>query len=552
MANTLIQLKHSLVTNIPPTLNTAEPAYSFTSNTLFIGGSEGAVINIGGQFYTSQIDNATDNSTGNTLVLRDANGSASFNVITANTINATIDGVASEATKLETARFFNFTGDVDAVSSSFDGTANADFTLELTNTGVDSGTYGGATQIPVIVVDEDGRITSASNTSISTDLNVAADTGSNVISLGTDTLTFVGADGITTSIGPTDNVSFAVDNTVIRTTGNQNITGDFTITGNLNVIGGNAVSFNVSSLVIEDSLIQLAANNEFSDAIDIGFYGHYSDDAGATKRHTGLFRDTTSADKRFILFTNLVDADLDTSVATTVNVADPSFAVANLQANIIDGTVSNLSTAIVVGDGGTGRNTFTTGAIVIGNGTGNLLELSNTSSSGTYGNSGFVPVVTVDNYGRVSGVTVEEIKVTVEDLTGILPVVNGGLGANTFTTGEQVVYNGTNFVSLANVSTTGSATLSTSNTITSVTTDGYGRLTAFAATPIAIDTAQITTGILGVARGGTGANTFTTNGVLLGQGTSAITTASSSTEGHILTINSSGVPQFEMLAGGTF
>jgi hypothetical protein len=57
---------------------------------------------------------------------------------------------------------------------------------------------------------------------------------------------------------------------------------------------------------------------------------------------------------------------------------------------------------------------------------------------------------------------------------------------------------------------------------------------------------------LGVARGGTGANTFTTNGVLLGQGTGAFATVSSSTEGHVLTINGSGVPTFTMLSGGTF
>jgi hypothetical protein len=552
MANTLIQLKHSLVTDIPPSLNTAEPAYSFTSNTLFIGGADGAVINVGGQYYTSQIDNATDNSTGNTLVLRDADGSASFNVITANTISATIDGNSNTATQLETVRFFNFTGDVDSVAVSFDGTANADFTLELTNTGVSSGTYGGATQIPVIVVDEDGRITSASNTSISTDLNVAADTGSNVISLGTDTLTFVGGDGITTSIGPTDNVSFAVDNTVIRTTGGQTIEGTFSVAngdvtilnGNL-FVGGETISFDIENYRVNDPLILLANNNP-GNVIDIGFIGHYEDGSANTK-HTGLVRHVSS--NTFYLFEGYEPHIQETNL---LDINDPTLVISDLVANLKEGTVSNLSTAIVVGDGGTGQNTFTTGAIVIGNGTGNLLELSNTSSSGTYGNSGFVPVVTVDNYGRVSGVTVEEIKVTIEDLSGILPVVNGGLGANTFTTGEQVVYNGTNFVSLANVSTTGSATLSTSNTITSVTTDGYGRLTAFAATPIAIDTSQVTSGILGVARGGTGANTFTTNGVLLGQGTSAISTASSSTEGHILTINASGVPEFQMLSGGTF
>jgi len=540
MANTLIQLKHSVVTDIPPSLNTAEPAYSFTSNTLFIG-LEGAVINIGGQFYTSQIDDATDSATGDTLVRRDATGNASFNYITANIVG-TIEGIAAEATKLETARFFNFSGDVNDVAVSFDGTANADFDLELANTGVTSGTYGGSTNIPVITVDEDGRITSASNTSISTDLNIAADTGSNVISLSTDTLSFVGGDGITTSIGPTDNVEFAVDNTVIRTTGGQTIGGDLSVTGNLSV-SGNVTYFSAEDLVINDPIIVLA-NNNTGNVLDIGFVGKY---ANGEQKELGLVHH--AATDRFYLFTGYEGSVEETNV---LNIADPSIVTANLFTNIIGGRVYDLASAIEVADGGTGQTSFTNGSIIIGNGTGGLLELANTTSAGTYGNSGYVPVVTVDNYGRVSGVTVEEIKVTIEDLSGILPVGNGGLGANTFTTGEQIVYNGSNFVSLANVTTTGSDTLATSNTVTSVTTDGYGRLTAFAATPIAIDTSQITSGTLGVERGGTGANTFTTNGVLLGQGTGAITTASSSTEGHVLTINASGVPEFSMLSGGTF
>jgi len=465
MANTLIQLKHSVVTDIPPSLNTAEPAYSYTSNTLFIG-LEGAVINIGGQFYTSQIDSATDAATGGTLVRRDATGNASFNYITANILGS-IEGVAAEATKLETARFFNFSGDVDSTSVSFDGTANADFTLELTNTGVTSGTYGGSTNIPVITVDEDGRITSASNTSISTDLNIAADTGSNVISLATDTLSFVGGDGITTTIGPTDNVEFAVDNTVIRTTGNQTITGDFTLNGNL-IVQGNTTTYNVETFTVNDPII-LLANNNTDNVVDIGFVAHYVENAET--KHTGLVRNVAS--NTWYLFENYGPHIQDDHI---LNIADPTLVTSNLVTNIIGGRVYDLASAIEVADGGTGQTSFTAGSIIIGNGTGGLLELANTTSAGTYGNAAYVPVVTVDNYGRVSSVTVEEIKISMDDLDGILPVVNGG----------------------------------------------------------------------------TGANTFTTNGVLLGQGTSAITTASSSTEGHVLTINASGVPEFSMLSGGTF
>ena len=45
MANTPIQIKRSLTTDTPPSLNIGEPAYSYNSNTLFIGSrsSDGAI-----------------------------------------------------------------------------------------------------------------------------------------------------------------------------------------------------------------------------------------------------------------------------------------------------------------------------------------------------------------------------------------------------------------------------------------------------------------------------------------------------------------------------
>ncbi len=57
---------------------------------------------------------------------------------------------------------------------------------------------------------------------------------------------------------------------------------------------------------------------------------------------------------------------------------------------------------------------------------------------------------------------------------------------------------------------------------------------------------------IGVADGGTGASTFTTNGVLYGNSTSAIQVTSAGTDGQVLQANSSGVPVFAHIDGGTF
>ena len=59
-------------------------------------------------------------------------------------------------------------------------------------------------------------------------------------------------------------------------------------------------------------------------------------------------------------------------------------------------------------------------------------------------------------------------------------------------------------------------------------------------------------GTLAVGNGGTGNTALTANGVVIGQGSSALTTVFSSTEGHVLQISSGGVPTFAHLNGGSF
>ena len=65
MANTLIQIKRSLVTDVPSTLNIAEPAYSYSSNTLYIGAPDsiGSIV-IGGYKYVVRLDKAYAHANG--------------------------------------------------------------------------------------------------------------------------------------------------------------------------------------------------------------------------------------------------------------------------------------------------------------------------------------------------------------------------------------------------------------------------------------------------------------------------------------------------------
>ena len=84
-------------------------------------------------------------------------------------------------------------------------------TFDLEASGVTAGSYGSATAIPAITVDTYGRITAVTTSSISTDLSIAGDTGTDTISSG-DTFTFTGGTGISTSVA-SDTVTISLDAT---------------------------------------------------------------------------------------------------------------------------------------------------------------------------------------------------------------------------------------------------------------------------------------------------------------------------------------------------
>jgi hypothetical protein len=612
MANTVIQLKWSETTSTPTTLNVAEPAYSNSSNKLFIGLAGNQVVAIGGKYYTDIVDAATNLNTASTIVKRDASGNFS-----AGTITAALSGNATTATTWQTARNIGVSGDATGIVS-VDGSANANIPLTLASTGVTAGSYGSSTNIPTFTVDAKGRITAAANVALSTTFNFAGNTGTGTTSTG-GTITIVGQNGsgITTSFtDSTDTFGIGVDTTIVRSNTaitKQTIDGDIQISGNLTV-AGNVTSVNVQTLNIADPLIYLAANNYTSDVVDIGFVGNYFD--GSTQRHAGVYRH--AGDQQFYIFDNY-------TVEPDNNLIDPSHASfrlgtlhTNLTATTANATTASIGTLtltndLAVSEGGTGASSFTAGGIIMGNGTGALSVLANTGTAGTYANASHVPVITTDAYGRVSAVTNTAISISTTQITsGTLPIARGGTNQTTYTTGAMLQYDGTSISSLANTGTAG--TYANSAYVPVITTDAYGRVSAVTNTAIAIAVSQITSGTLGVTRGGTGLSSYTIgdivyasgtstlatlsdvatgnvlisggvatapswgkvgltthvsgtlavgnggtgntaltlNGVVIGQGSSALTTVVSSTEGHVLQINASGVPTFAHLSGGSF
>jgi hypothetical protein len=320
--------------------------------------------------------------------------------------DVTIDITASQVNDFSSS----VTSEIDSHVTGGTGLTYTNGTLDLDNTSVTAGSYGSSTEIPTFTVDEQGRLTAAGTASISTDLSIAGDTGSDTIALGSDTLTFTGGTGVTTSsssgtitieIGQdvdtdadvefssvaTDSIK-ASDGTTALTMSGANVT----VAGNLTV-SGTTTTVNSTTLTVTDPLVFVGNDNNTTDAVDLGIFGMY-DTSGSQDLYSGIFRDAT--DGKWKLF-----KDSQTAPTTTVNTGATGYTVAtlvaNLEGSLSGGTVSGLSSAIAVGDGGTGVTTLTANGVLFGGGTsaisatavgtaGQVLKSNGSGSAPSFGN----------------------------------------------------------------------------------------------------------------------------------------------------------------------
>lgn len=213
----------------------------------------------------------------------------------------------------------------------------------------------------------------------------------------TDVVTYVGK--VNTHILPSANVTYNLGNANERWSylyaGNVHsafgyITGNLEVGGDL-IVAGNLVTVNTSSLVVQDPLIYLAGNNYASDLVDIGFVGNYFD--GLNQRHAGVFRHADN--KEFYVFDNYQPEPNN----NVIDIANASFRLASLNAYLKSGGLQSnataititansslsvsvtantlaLTTALAANSGGTGINTVTNNAILVGNATNGYTQLS--------------------------------------------------------------------------------------------------------------------------------------------------------------------------------
>lgn len=238
----IIRIKRSSTSGNPATLGAGELAYSALADNgsnggdrLYIGmGTEtaGNAVNhviIGGKYYTGLVDAGGSGGTLNTSAksipvlsatgsidkwlvgnlqltgstLSSTNTNGDINITPNGTGKTIISNLYTDATTSLTEFIQDVAGGGIVDSAEIDATyddAAGTTSLALKTTGVTAGSYGSATAIPTFTVDSKGRLTAAGSVSVATTLNLTGDTGSDGISLLTETLAIVGGEGIDTAI----------------------------------------------------------------------------------------------------------------------------------------------------------------------------------------------------------------------------------------------------------------------------------------------------------------------------------------------------------------
>jgi hypothetical protein len=414
MANNLIQIKRSATAAIPAALANGELAFTSNGDVLYIGSPNGSIVGIGGARFPGTL------TANQALVANSTSGINEIRVGTANVGAVYANGSLGTAGQVLTS---NSTGVYwSSVSSGGGGT--------VTSVGTGNGLTGGpitssgtisvlanngivANSTGVFVKAGTGVTVNATGVHIGQAVETTSDvtfnkiTATGNVALGDAITDLVSINGsVNTNIMPSTNNTYLLGNNNLRWSeihaanvhsNTGYFDGSVQIGGNLSVLG-TTFTTSANNLIVDDPLIQLAANNIASDLLDIGFYGSYNPDGG-THEHTGLFRDQT--DNIYKLFTGLQD-----SPTTTVNTTGVGYTIATLQAYLSSGGLTanattiaitanasvnvaiiantlTLSTALAGTSGGTGKATIANNALLVGNSINGYNEL-------TLGTSGYV------------------------------------------------------------------------------------------------------------------------------------------------------------------
>ena len=394
--------------------------------------------------------------------------------------------------------------------------------IVLDDTAVTAKTYGSTTEIPVLTIDQQGRITAASNASISTSFTLSDGSNSQTVN-GGDTLTLAGGTNITSVVGATDTATFNLDTTltnmVAATFSGQVQAGTLTdgtaslssgsLTGAVNVTGTGTLTGGTltdGTLSINAGNITSGVNATFSGAVEGG---------------------------------SLTDGTLSISSGSITSGVAATFSGAVTGGSLTDGTAT-LSSGDLSGAGNiTASGTVQYGALSDGSIsiTGFVDEDNMASDSAT-----LVPTQQSVKAYVDSQVTAQDLDFTADngaslsiDLDSEVLDIAGGTGITTVASGNEIS------VGLDNTAVT-AGDYGSAGSVATFTVDAQGRLTAASNVAISITNSQVSDFNAGVdARVSGGVGLTYTNGVLdLDDTAVTAKTYGSTTEIPVITVDQQG------------
>lgn len=538
--STVIQIKRSSSGLAPNTsvLAEAELAYSQDASQnganaiLYIesidSGASPVIHKIGGKYYTDIVDTATATNTADKLVKRDGAGGFAGNLY----------GTANTAVSIASPFVSNVIPGTGITVTGTHTTTAANLTVNLASTAVSPGSYGGASQIPTIIVDQQGRITfAANNSAAASSFTIRGNSGTDTFNTG-DTMDILGvAPGISTAV--TDN-TISITNTGVTnvaatanhitvSAGTGNVTLSLPNTGVSATTYGGSTQIPVITFDAQGRATS-ATNTSISTSFTLaGNSGTDTFNAGDTLRILGDAPGISTA--------------ATDNTITVTNTGVTSLASAG-HGIVLSGATGNITATFT----GVGSITGTSNEVEVSAATGNItIGLPNDV---TIGNN---LTVTGDLYVLGTTTSINTATVNIED-----PLVKFG-NANPTDVMDIGFYgeytsSGLKYAGLfRDASDSGTFKL-----FTDLTTDPTTNLVNEANFTLGTLKTNVTGGnvtslvnAIAVDSGGTGRKTLTANTVLYGDGTNAVALASGSS-GQVLQIGTDGMVKFGSIDGGTY